>query len=208
MLEYKMSKKFSFALIIMSLLMVSVQVSAQRTVRVDERVQRTYVNHPRVDVAQWLRLYPGDAYHTEINNIAITGTSFATNTGNIEVYAQGRLLSRMAFRRIPSQVTVHFPLGTRVSEVSIRVNGEVHIERVIAYIVERRWQPAPRPIPPRYPGPAPRPTPPRHEPAPRPRPPRHTPAPQPRPPRYEPAPMPGPPRDLPGPTPLPRPPRR
>jgi len=191
-------------LTILSALLISFSAFAQRTTVINERIQTTYRANYHINVAQWLRVHPADIYQTEIRNLSIRGMSFAMNAGVLEVTASGRLISRLAFGTVPTQIPIHFPLGTRVGDVNIRALGEVHVESVSATVVERRFYPAPTPVPPRYPAPIPpRPVPPRHEPAPRPRPPRHEPAPRPRPPRHEPAPRPTPPRHVPAPRPTP-----
>lgn len=207
-----MTKRLSFTAMLMGLLMITFQASAQFMGRVDEPIQTTYVNAHNVDLAGWLRVYPADRFYTEIVELTVLGNTFAGHSG-MEVIANGRLIARLEFSRFNNSAMVRFPVGTRIGDVFIRIDGELYVERVMATIIDRRWQPTPqpipprypapippRPIPPRYPAPAPRPMPPRH-PAPAPRPPRHEPAPAPRPPRYEPAPRPTPPRVEPGPRP-------
>lgn len=194
-----MTKHLSL-LVILSSFLISLSAFAQRTTVINERVQTTYVNRSSVDFAQWLRIHPSDLYETELRSIAIRGRSYGMNTGHIEIHLQGRRLARYSFGRVATQTPVSFPLGTRLVDVRISVIGEVFVESVSATIIERRFYPAPPPVPPRYPAPIP-PRPPRHTPAPRPAPPRHEPAPRPAPPRYEPAPRPTPPRHTPAPRP-------
>lgn len=181
-----------FALLMMSLF-ITTSALAQRAQRHDERIQTTYINNKNVDLGQWLRIHPADYYQTEILDLTITGASFVTNKGTVDILVNNRLFQRFSFKRLPSGQRVVFHPGTRLHQVTVHINGEVYVDSVSSVVIERRFDP-PRPIPPRYPAPAPRPVPPRHEPAPRPRHPRHEPAPRPTPPRHTPAPRPGAPR--------------
>lgn len=163
-----MLKKLSFPLFLLSLVLMSLNVSAQTNRTIYERVQQTYWNSHDVSLGQWLRIYPQDERYTEINGLHITGHSFdRMGNASIEIIANGRLVARMPFTRQTTKHPVIFPFGTKISDIFIRVWGEVYVESVTASVRELRYGPAPRPTPPRY-EPAPRPVPPRQGPAPRP----------------------------------------
>ena len=158
-----MRKNLSLAILfIASLFILSAQAFAQHnrpqpTTRVDERVQQTVVRNSRVDVAQWLRISRHDIRDTEILSLSISGQSFVK--GELEIRVKGRLIARMKFDRRNTRRTFQMPQNTKANEIDIRVTkGEVFVERVMAVVKERRFQPVPprghRPTPPR--GPAPR----------------------------------------------------
>ena len=146
-----MLKKMTFPLFLFTLFMFASNVSAQdRTVY--ERIQRTYWNAHDVRIGEWLRIYPADERTTEISSLYITGHSLdRMSGGSVEIMANGRLVSRMMFNRQSMKQSAIFPFGTKISDIFIRVFGEVYVENVTAQIRERRFDrepiPAPRPNP-------------------------------------------------------------
>lgn len=169
-----MRRNFSLAILfIASLYILSAQAFSQvrrhePTIRVNERIQQTIVRNSRVDLAQWLRVSRADVRHTEIKSLTISAQSF--RTGELEITFRGRLIARMQLRRQPVTKTFELPQNAFVGDIAIKVtSGEVFVERVGAILKELRFEPAPRPTPPRH-EPAPRPIPPRQVPVPRPAP--------------------------------------
>lgn len=144
-----MLKKMTFPLFILTLFMFAANVSAQdRTVY--ERIQRTYWNAHDVRIGEWLRIYPSDERTTEISSLYITGHSLdRMSGGRIEIIANGRLVAHMMFNRQTMRHSAIFPFGTKISDLFIRVSGEVYIEDVTAQIRERRFDREPVPTPPR-----------------------------------------------------------
>lgn len=161
----------SFVLLFFAALMVSLNVFAQTSSTLTERVQQTLRLQERLRLADILRLSPQEQRQMEILSLTVMAQTFK-GPGQLDVQLQGRSVGTLQVRRQLKEASLQLPQGLRLEGLELLASEEIFIESVTAQVRRLQAQPIPTPLPgpgPQpypLPGPGPRPSPEVTQPAP------------------------------------------